>query len=185
MLTELTITDFAIIDELRLQLASGFNVLTGETGAGKSIIIDAVGLLLGGRADVAFLRAGAQAARVEGVFQLDETLQARIEPILEREGLEGETPDTLILGREIRANGRSYCRVNGRTTSLALQREIGEPLVDIHGQSEHLSLMRVGTHQRLLDRFGGLDSECQALAQQVKDLRAVRQELNAVLRDEQ
>ena len=185
MLTELTITEFAIIDELRLPLASGFNVLTGETGAGKSIIIDAVGLLLGGRADVAFLRAGAQAARVEGVFQLDETLQARINPILEREGLEGETPDALILGREIRANGRSYCRVNGRTTSLALQREIGEPLVDIHGQSEHLSLMRVGTHQRLLDRFGGLDSECEALAQQVRELRAVRQELNALLRDEQ
>lgn len=159
MLTELTITNFAIIDELHLRFTSGFNVLTGETGAGKSIIIDAVSLLLGGRADTTLIRTGADRAQVEGIFRLNAGLQAQINPILEREGLESDTPDTLVLGREIRATGRNYCRVNGRTVSLSLLEEIGLPLVDIHGQSEHLSLLRVRAHQRFLDRFGGLDPQ--------------------------
>ena len=185
MLTELTITDFAIIDELHLPFTSGLNVLTGETGAGKSIIIDAVSLLLGGRAEATFIRAGADRAQVEGIFRLDDALQAHINPILDREGLESDTPDTLILGREIRATGRNYCRVNGRTVSLSLLEEIGQPLVDIHGQSQHLSLLRVRAHQRFLDRFGGLDSQRRSLAQEVRKLQAVRKELASLLRDEQ
>jgi DNA repair protein RecN (Recombination protein N) len=185
LLTELTITNFAIIDELHLRFTSGFNVLTGETGAGKSIIIDAVSLLLGGRADTTLIRTGADRAQVEGIFRLNAGLQAQINPILEREGLESDTPDTLVLGREIRATGRNYCRVNGRTVSLSLLEEIGLPLVDIHGQSEHLSLLRVRAHQRFLDRFGGLDPQRQALAQDVTKLQAVRQELAGLLRDEQ
>ena len=185
MLTELTITDFAIIDELHLRFTSGFNVLTGETGAGKSIIIDAVSLLLGGRADTTFIRAGADRAQVEGIFRLDDGSQAHINPILDREGLESDTPDTLILGREIRATGRNYCRVNGRTVSLSLLEEIGQPLVDIHGQSQHLSLLRVRAHQRFLDRFGGLDSQRRSLAHEVRKLQAVRKELASLLRDEQ
>ena len=112
--------------------------MTGETGAGKSIIIDAVGLLLGGRADASMVRAGADVAQIEGVFRLDERSSEPLNPILEREGIEGDTPDTLVLGREIRANGRSYCRVNGRAVSLAVLEEIGQPLVDIHGQGDHL-----------------------------------------------
>jgi DNA repair protein RecN (Recombination protein N) len=185
LLTELTITNFAIIDELHLRFTSGLNVLTGETGAGKSIIIDAVSLLLGGRADTALIRAGADRAQVEGIFRLDTGLQAQINPILEREGLESDTPDTLVLGREIRATGRNYCRVNGRTVSLSLLEEIGLPLVDIHGQSEHLSLLRVRAHQRFLDRFGGLDAQRQALSVEVRKLQTVRGELADLLRDEQ
>jgi len=185
LLTELTITDFAIIDELHLPFTSGLNVLTGETGAGKSIIIDAVSLLLGGRADTTFIRAGADRAQVEGIFRLDDALQAHINPILDREGLESDTPDTLILGREIRATGRNYCRANGRTVSLSLLEEIGQPLVDIHGQSQHLSLLRVRAHQRFLDRFGGLDFQRRSLAQEVRKLQAVRKELASLLRDEQ
>jgi len=185
LLTELTITDFAIIDELHLPFTSGLNVLTGETGAGKSIIIDAVSLLLGGRADTTFIRAGADRAQVEGIFRLDDALQAHINPILDREGLESDTPDTLILGREIRATGRNYCRVNGRTVSLSLLEEIGQPRVDSHGQSQHLSLLRVRAHQRFLDRFGGLDSQRRSLAQEVRKLQAVRKELASLLRDEQ
>ncbi|MGC8880535.1 MAG: AAA family ATPase, partial [Anaerolineae bacterium] len=154
MLVELHIRNFAIIEELHLQLAPGFNVLTGETGAGKSIIIDAVGLLLGGRADTTMVRAGAEIAQIEGVFHLDARLQTLLQPILEREGLEGDAPDVLVLGREIRANGRSYCRINGRVVSLGLLEEVGQPLVDIHGQGEHLSLLRPVAQQRLLDRFG-------------------------------
>ena len=185
MLTELTITNFAIIDELRLRFTSGFNVLTGETGAGKSIIIDAVGLLLGGRADATVIRAGCKRAQVEGIFRLDDHLQNQINPVLEREGLESDAPDTLILGREIRATGRNYCRVNGRTVSLSLLEEISQPLVDIHGQGEHLSLLRVRAHQRFLDRYGNLEEQRENLAQEVKKLRAARKELVGLLQDEQ
>lgn len=185
MLTELTITDFAIIEELHLPFTAGFNVLTGETGAGKSIIIDAVSLVLGGRADTTFIRTDSDRAQVEGIFRLDDVLQTQINPILEREGLEVDMADTLILGREIRATGRNYCRVNGRTVSLSLLEEISQPLVDIHGQSEHLSLLRVRAHQRLLDRFGGLDAQREALGQEVRKLQGVRKELASLLRDEQ
>jgi DNA repair protein RecN (Recombination protein N) len=185
LLTELTITNFAIIDELRLRFTSGFNVLTGETGAGKSIIIDAVGLLLGGRADATVIRAGCKRAQVEGIFRLDDHLQNQINPVLEREGLESDAPDTLILGREIRATGRNYCRVNGRTVSLSLLEEISQPLVDIHGQGEHLSLLRVRAHQRFLDRYGNLEEQRENLAQEVKKLRAARKELVGLLQDEQ
>jgi DNA repair protein RecN (Recombination protein N) len=185
LLTELTITNFAIIDELHLRFTSGFNVLTGETGAGKSIIIDAVSLLLGGRADTTLIRSGADRAQVEGIFRLDDGLQAQFNPILEREGLESDTPDTLVLGRELRTTGRNYCRVNGRTVSLSLLEEISQPLVDIHGQSEHLSLLRVRAHQRFLDRFGGLDEQRETTAQEVRRLQSIRKELAGLLRDEQ
>lgn len=185
MLVELNISDFAIIDQLDLRFHPGFNVLTGETGAGKSIIIDAVTMLLGGRADSTFIRTGSQQARIEGNFRLSGTLQAAIDPILEREGLEGDEPDTLLLGREIRNTGRSYCRVNGRTVNLSILEEVAQPLVDIHGQSEHLSLLQVRQHQRFLDRYGGLEEQRATLATEVRHLRQLRQELNELLRDQQ
>src|SRR5512135_3076659 len=97
MLTELTISDLAIIDELRLQLAAGFNVLTGETGAGKSIIIDAVSLLLGGKADAEIVRAGAERTQVEGTFHISPDTVAMLEPILTENSLEGDEPDMVAL----------------------------------------------------------------------------------------
>ncbi len=185
MLTELNIVDFAIIDKLTLKFAPGFNVLTGETGAGKSIIIDAVTLLLGGRADTTVLRTGSDRARVEGVFRLSAQMRAEIDPILEREGLEGDDPDLLTMGREIRGNGRSFCRVNGSTVNLGLLEEVARSLVDIHGQNEHLSLMRVKQHQVFLDRYAGLEVQREQVAAQVQRLRNIRQELAALQRDEQ
>lgn len=185
MLIELHIRDFAIIDRLTLRFKSGFNVLTGETGAGKSIIIDAVTMLLGGRADTTFIRSGSDTARIEAIFRLSKGLRALIDPRLEEEGLEGDDPEVLILGRELRSNGRSYCRVNGRTVNLGILEEIAQPLVDIHGQSEHLSLMKVSQHQRFLDRYGGLDHQRDTLAADVRRLRQVRQELNELLQNEQ
>ncbi|MEW5958945.1 MAG: DNA repair protein RecN, partial [Chloroflexota bacterium] len=182
---ELNIADFAIIDQLTLRFHPGFNALTGETGAGKSIIIDAVTILLGGRADTTFVRAGSEQARIEGGFRLSPALRAMIDPVLEREGLEGDEPDTLLLGREIRNTGRSYCRVNGRTVNLSILEEVAQPLVDIHGQSEHLSLLQVRQHQRFLDRYAGLDEPRQALAAEVRQLRRARQELNSLLQDQQ
>ena len=180
MLKELHIRDFAIIDELHLTFPPGFIVLTGETGAGKSIIIDAVELVLGGRADTTVVRAGARRALVEATFQLDPARRATLQPLLEREGLEGDEPDLLTLSREVRVEGRSICRVNGRAVTLALLREVAQGLVDIHGQSEHLSLLRVREHLNLLDRYGNLwdlRRRVADLASQVQRIRRERADL--------
>jgi len=185
MLTELCIKDFAIIDELHLQLAPGFTTLTGETGAGKSIIIDAVELVLGGRADRTAVRAEAEKALVEATFRLDSARRARLQPLLEEEGLEGDAPDLLLLSREVRAEGRSVCRVNGRAVTLALLREVAEGLVDIHGQSEHLSLLRVREHLNLLDRYGNLWDLRAETANLVAQVRSVRRERVELERDEE
>jgi DNA repair protein RecN (Recombination protein N) len=184
VLSELTIHDFAIIDQIHLRFGSGFNVLTGETGAGKSIIIDAVSLLLGGRGEVDFIRSGSDQATIEGIFIVDQETQASINPLLEADGLEGDDPSILILAREIRREGRNVCRVNGRAVSLKVLTEIGEHLIDIHGQTEHLSLMRVREHVDLLDRYGELWPLRDELAGLVRRLRKVRHELADLRRDE-
>ena len=152
MLTELHIEDFAIIDQLDLQFGPGLVIFTGETGAGKSIIIDAVETLLGGRADSTFVRSGSERAIIEAVFHIPEASRAAIHAILEREDLLDE-PDYLTMGREIRLSGRNVARVNGRSVNTSLLREIGEYLIDLHGQSEHLSLLRVNQHLGLLDSY--------------------------------
>jgi DNA repair protein RecN (Recombination protein N) len=183
LLSELSITDLAIIDQLQLTFSPGFNVLTGETGAGKSIIIDAVSTLLGGRADAELIRSGTERARVEGVFVLPPALQAEQAPFLQEQGLD-DGGDSLILTREIKRNGRHVCRVNGHAVTLGVFAQVGERLVDIHGQSEHLSLLRVKEHLDFLDRYGGLQSERAAMAESVRAVRQVREELAALRQDE-
>jgi DNA repair protein RecN (Recombination protein N) len=185
VLAELRIRDFAIIDELQWSFAPGFLVMTGETGAGKSIIVDAVELVLGGRADSTVVRAGADRAIVEATFRLGPAQRAAIDPLLEREGLEGDDAGLLLLGREVRISGRSVSRVNGRAITLALLREVAEGLVDIHGQSEHLSLLRVREHANLLDRYAELWPLRARVAELVGQVRAVRQELADLVRSEQ
>ena len=184
MLSELSIRNFAIIDEILLNFGPGFNVLTGETGAGKSIIIDAVSLLLGGRGEADVIRSGADQATVEGVFVLDEEVRAVVDPLLEQDGLEGDNAELLILAREIRREGRNVCRVNGRAVALKVLAEIGQHLVDIHGQTEHLSLMRVREHVDLLDRYGELWPLREQLAGRARELRELRRELASLRRDE-
>jgi DNA repair protein RecN (Recombination protein N) len=184
MLQELRIKNFAIIDELTLPLSSGFLVITGETGAGKSIIVDAVNLLLGERADTSFIRGGTDRAVVEGIFTVPNNLRARAQEYLQSEGLEGESPDEVILSREIRANGRSQSRVNGVSCSLTVYRELGGMLVDIHGQGEHLSLLRPSQHLYLLDRYGNLDDKRGKVRELVREADSVRHEINSLLTDE-
>ncbi|MCJ7549036.1 MAG: AAA family ATPase, partial [Anaerolineae bacterium] len=184
MLRELHIEDFAIIDELHLALEPGFNILTGETGAGKSILIDAVTLILGERAGIGAIRRGAERGCVEGMFLLSPKLQAIVAPILEREGLEGDALDTLWLARELRASGRAVARVNGRAVSVSLLREIAEILIDVHGQGKHLSLLRVREHINLLDRFADLGSLRQRVAHLVHEIRHVQRELADLLSNE-
>jgi DNA repair protein RecN (Recombination protein N) len=185
MLEELRIQNFAIIESLELTFAPGLNVITGETGAGKSIIIDAVELLLGGKADASFIRAGAERALIEGVFVLDPRAQAAIVPILQREELlEGDDAEVLTISREVRANGRSTARINGVTVNLEALSEIGAFLVDVHGQSAHLSLLRPSAHIDLLDRYAGLMDARDALSVVVGRLAGVRREIEALRADE-
>ena len=183
MLSELRIQDFAIIDQLSLAFEPGFVVLTGETGAGKSIIIDAVEMLLGGRADPTSIRTDAAAAVIEGAFLLEGEVGDEVRRVLEREGLLEES-DAVTLGREIRRGGRNICRLNGRTVNLALLREVGEKLVDVHGQSEHLSLLRVREHLSLLDRFAGADALRIEFQRTHDSLVQVRKELSALRESE-
>ncbi len=185
MLSELTINDFAIIDRLQLGLRPGLVIFTGETGAGKSIIIDAVELLMGGRSDPGLVRAGADVARLEGVFSLEPAVGPAVREILAREALLDEDyVDEIVLSREVRREGRSVSRVNGRMVSLALLKEIGELLVDVHGQSEHLSLLRTREHLVLLDRFANLEGERETYAHVVGDLAKVRRELGELRRSQ-
>lgn len=184
MLAELRIANFAIIDSLTLRFCPGFNVLTGETGAGKSIIIDAVDMLLGGKAGQEVIRSGAEATLVEGVFQLSPAGQAALAPLLEAEGLEGDDPAVLVLARELRRGGRTVARVNGRAVALSVLKEIGNRLVDIHGQSDHLTLMRPREHIHLLDRYAGLLAQREQVAGLVRRLAAVRKELASLRRDQ-
>ncbi|MBN1681769.1 MAG: DNA repair protein RecN [Anaerolineae bacterium] len=185
MLQELRIKDFAIIDDLTLPLDAGFLVMTGETGAGKSIIVDAVTLLLGDRADAAMIRAGADRTVVEGTFAVPAELQAALHAILQANELEGESPEGMILTREVRQNGRSQARVNGVACNLPVYREIGELLVDIHGQGEHLSLLDARQHLFLLDRYANLEAQRQAVGDMVRRLSHLRSEINSLVTDEE
>ena len=176
MLTELRIQNFAIIDKLELRLGSGLIILTGETGAGKSIILDAVTMLIGGRAEATLIRAEAENAFVEGVFSLKGPEKEAVHEVLKREELlDDET--FVTLNREVRREGRSVARVNGRTVNVSLLKELGALLVDIHGQSEHLSLLDTHTHLGLLDRYADVGSALKEYRQSYHKLLTVRSEL--------
>jgi len=179
MLTELRIRDYAIIDELNLELGSGLIVFTGETGAGKSIIIDAVELLLGGRAETVNIRSEADTAIIEGTYKLQEPVREHVNAILEHESMLDD-PDYVTLGREVRREGRNICRVNGRMVTLGVLSEIGQWLVDVHGQSEHLSLLRVPEHLGMLDRYAGVGTLLQEYSVLYRDLQSVRRELETL-----
>ncbi|HRA20532.1 MAG: DNA repair protein RecN [Anaerolineae bacterium] len=183
MLLDLDIRDLAIIDHLSLGLGPGFNVITGETGAGKSIVIDAVGLLLGQRADASVVRAGAGRALVSGTFD-PAAAREPIEAILATYGVQLEPDEVLILGREVHAAGRSLARVNGRPVPVKALADIGCLLVDIHGQSDAASLMREAEHLGLLDRYARVEDRRGQLAVQVAALREVDRELASLAEDE-
>jgi DNA repair protein RecN (Recombination protein N) len=176
MLTELRIQNFAIIDKLELKLGSGLIILTGETGAGKSIILDAVTMLIGGRAETTLIRAEAEYAFVEGLFSLKGPDKEAVNEILKREELLDDE-NYVTLTREVRREGRSIARVNGRTVNVSLLKELGALLVDIHGQSEHLSLLDTRAHLGLLDRYADVGDALGEYRQGYHKLLAVRREL--------
>jgi DNA repair protein RecN (Recombination protein N) len=177
MLNELRIENFAIIDRLVLELKPGLIIFTGETGAGKSIIMDAVEMLLGGRAEATVIRSDSERATVEGIFKLEGASKEAAGEILKREDLLDD-PNYVTLAREVRREGRNVARVNGRTVNVSLLKELGAHLVDIHGQTEHLSLLDVHAHLGLLDRYAGVDSALAAYRQTYAALQDLRRELN-------
>jgi len=179
MLTELRIQNFAIIDKLDLRFNDGLVILTGETGAGKSIILDAVVMLIGGRVDATVVRTDAEAALVEAVFHLKGPEKEAVHAILQREELMDD-PDYVVLAREVRREGRSTARVNGRTVSIGILKELGGFLVDIHGQAEHLSLLDPRAHLGLLDRYAEVAKPLSDYRLSYHALLNLRRELNEI-----
>ncbi len=173
MLTELRVRDFVIIDSLDLSFDRGLNVITGETGAGKSILIDSIALLLGDKADPGMVRVGTDKAIIEGDFNISPEVAESLKPILSEHNLENdENTGHIVLAREVRNSGRTVCRVNGSAISQSVLREIGEHLVDVHGQSEHLSLLRVKEHVNLLDSFANTWEQRKKVALKVGEWRS-------------
>ncbi|MBT8562799.1 DNA repair protein RecN [Polynucleobacter paneuropaeus] len=157
MLQNLALRDFVIVDQLELDLASGFTVLTGETGAGKSILLDALGLVLGERADSSQIREGAQRAEISALFEIADEQIAHCNQWLDDQGFPiDDEGRALLLKRTIEANGRSRAFINGSVATLAQLREAGDQLVDIHGQHAHQLLLKSGAQRELLDRHAGL-----------------------------
>lgn len=172
MLLELQIVNFAIIEKLKITFDSGLTVFTGETGAGKSIIIDAIGLLAGGRGSSEYVRHGAKKAEIEGLFEIND--HHEVLPLLDDLGID-KNEDMIILKREIFSRGKSICRVNGKLVTLSSLHEIGQKLIDIHGQHEHQLLLDPDRHLPLIDQFGGsgtanLKTEYQAEYQRTAEL---------------
>lgn len=169
MLLELTIRNIALIESLRIEFAQGFNVLTGETGSGKSIVVDCVNLVLGGRADRDFVRTGAEKGSVQALFDI--TGNERAQALAESLGVDC-TDGLLAVSRELSRSGRNVCRISGVILPLSTLRQLTSLLLDIHGQHEHQSLMNPAKHIEFLDAFG--DSNHQALREKVASLHAER-----------
>lgn len=170
MIEAISIRNIALIDELDLELSPGLNIFTGETGAGKSVILKSIGLVLGERTSSDIVREGTDAAAVE----IGVSPNSQLSPI-------GETDDTLVLSRQISSNGRSRCRINGELANLKQLEELGADLVDIHGQHEHQSLFRIETHLELLDDFGETDTERHQVSENYHNLLDLQRELDSLL----
>ncbi|HEY8496579.1 MAG TPA: AAA family ATPase, partial [Limnochordales bacterium] len=154
MLVELHIRDFALIDRLHIEFAPGFNVLTGETGAGKSIVIDALQTVIGGRARADLVRTGRDSAVIEAVFRIPPG--SPVVAQLEEMGVaDPDDPEVLVLRREVLSTGRSRCWINGHPVTVGQLAQVGADLVDIHGQHEHQSLLVPQKQLELLDAYGG------------------------------
>lgn len=182
MLSELSIENFALVEKLRLSFGPGLNILTGETGAGKSILLGALGMVLGERTGAESVRHGAEKARVEAVFTIEES-DGRLREAMEAAGIEAED-GLLLLGRELTAKG-SAARINGRPATVGMLKTIGDALVDIHGQHEHQSLLAVERHADILDAWCGPEtlSLKAAVAEAHSRAQAASRELAALQQD--
>src|SRR5213594_1415119 len=174
MLTELRIKNFAIIESLTLPLGPGFNVLTGETGAGKSIIVGALSLLLGERGTADVVRTGTDRATVEGVF--DASDRAELRTVLDARGIDVED-SLVVLRREVTSTGRTRALVNGTTVTATALADVSRALIDLHGQHEAQSLLDVESQRAVLDAFAGANDEALAVIRSHAALSDVRREI--------
>ena len=177
MLKELSIKNFAIIDQLRVEFAPGLNIFTGETGAGKSIVVDALNLALGERASAELIRTGCQEAVVEAAFELNRTNTTGLRVLLAEQGIEADPREDLIVRRVLSASGKNKIYINGSLANLATLAALGANLADIHGQHEHQSLLSLERQMEMLDSFGGLTGLREDLAGLYHQLQAVRKAL--------
>lgn len=180
MLRSLQIRDFVIVERLELEFERGFTALTGETGAGKSILIDALALALGERGDASVIRQGAERAEISAEFTL--AAKSPLKAWLSENDLVGDD-DVCLMRRVIDAGGRSRAFINGRAATQAQLREAGEYLIDIHGQHEHQSLMRPAAQRQLLDAYGGLDDAASAVTKAWRTWQELRQHLTRLETD--
>ncbi len=181
MLKTLHIKNYALIEEITAELSGGLIILTGETGAGKSILIDALGLVIGNRASTDAVRSGADRAVVEAVFGTAGNRKLR--SLFEENDI--EPTDEVIVRREVSAKGQSRCFLNDSPITIGLLKQVGELLVDLHGQHEHQSLLRTDTHVQMLDDFGGLEGMVAEFGSALKELRGQAGELDTLRRREQ
>ena len=183
MLLEISIKNFAIIEEISLNFEKGMTVLTGETGAGKSIIIDAMNMMLGSRATTDVIRHGAPKAEIEGLFAVESN--RHLTALFEEQGL--EWTDELIIRREILQNGRSVSRINGQMVNLSVLKAVGQHLVDIHGQHDQEELMRSQLHITMLDEFGdaAFFQTKAAYRQTFEDYKRLRKQVVELQRNQQ
>jgi len=180
MLKSLLIKDYALIENIEIQFGKGLNIITGETGAGKSILIDAMGLLLGERASVDVIRKGAEKSIVEGIFEI--TGNKKVKNILKE--YEIEDGDELIIRREISIKGTNRCFVNDTPVTLNVIKEIGDLLVDLHGQHEHQSLLKTENHIEMLDEFADIDQHLAEYKENINILHQLQRELKELLERE-
>jgi DNA repair protein RecN (Recombination protein N) len=177
MLKELNIKNFAIIDQLRVEFAPGLNVFTGETGAGKSIVVDALSLALGERASIDLIRSGFQEAVVEAAFDLTSRTASDVKALLSEQGIEMHPGEDLIVRRVLSSSGKNKIYINGSLVTLNTLAVVGANLADIHGQHEHQSLLSLERQMEMLDTFGGLDSFREEVTAEYRRLLDIRKDL--------
>ena len=175
MLTHLSIANYAIADQVDLDFDQGMSVITGETGAGKSITLDALGLALGDRADSKAVKKGAEKAEIYAGFDISDNPAASAW-LEQRDALQGSE---LLLRRVIHADGKSRAYINGKPATLQDLKTLGGSLIDIHGQHDHQSLLKRDTQRRLLDRYAGTGELCDKLAAGVRTRRQLQQQIEA------
>jgi len=175
MLVQLEVENVAIIEKIKIPMQEGFTVLTGETGAGKSIIIDSLNALLGSRVSRELIRSGAEKAFVQGLFSYASDKYDKLDELLDSMGIEPQEDKSILISRTFTESGKNICRVNGTMVTVGMLKEIGQRLVDIHGQHDNQSLLRAETHIELLDSFAG-----EKLAAEKAEYRVLLQELNSL-----
>lgn len=171
MLTTLYIENIAVIEKTSIDFSQGLNVLTGETGAGKSIIIDSINAIMGQRTSKELVRTGAKTALVTAQFDdVNDTVKAKLAEL----GYNNEDDDTLILQRTISATGKSSCKINARPASVTVLKEVAKNLINIHGQHESYELFSPDTHIDYIDSFGELNSELDDYREKYKKYKALK-----------